>query len=145
MPFGEKVLARPTVEQNESQIRIVETAECVFRAREVRRMEHQDRWDKEATNNVIGVPWRIADGHCIVDRPATQIDPCRLRELECRGRESTGLTAKPSEPLQDAWVAVRSDLESEPKLTQTWAASESRNVSKHLQKDLSAWIEEERF
>ena len=37
---------------------------CVQSAREeeVRRMEHQDRWDKEAINNVIGVPWRIADG-----------------------------------------------------------------------------------
>ena len=40
------------------------TAEGVFRAREVRRIEHQDRWNKEAINNVIGVPWRIADGKC---------------------------------------------------------------------------------
>ena len=47
----------------------------VLRAREVSRIEHQDRWDKEANNNVIGVPWRIADGKWIVDRPATQIDP----------------------------------------------------------------------
>ena len=60
-----------TVEQNESQMQVrsvagsavcfVETAEGVFRAREVRRIEHQDRWDKEAINNVIGVSWRIAD------------------------------------------------------------------------------------
>ena len=65
-----------TVEQNESQIQVrsvagsernssavcfVETVEGVFTAREVRRTEHQDRWDKEAINNVIGVSWRIAD------------------------------------------------------------------------------------
>ena len=40
---------------------------------------------------------------------------CRLRELECRERESPGQISKPSEPLQDAWVAMRSDLESEVK------------------------------
>ena len=31
----------------------VVTAEGVLRAREVRRIEHQNRWDKEAINNVI--------------------------------------------------------------------------------------------
>ena len=33
----------------------VETAEGVFSASEVRRTEHQNRWDKEAINNVRGV------------------------------------------------------------------------------------------
>ena len=47
--------------RNNSAKCFVETAEAVFRAREVRRIEHQDRWDKEAINNVIGVPWRSAD------------------------------------------------------------------------------------
>ena len=51
------------------------TAEGVFRARELRRIEHQDRWDKEAINNVIAVPLRIADGKWTMDRPAAQIDP----------------------------------------------------------------------
>ena len=60
--------------RNHSAECFVETAEGVFRAREVRRMEHQNRWDKEAINNVVGVPWRIADGKWTVDRPATQID-----------------------------------------------------------------------
>ena len=83
---GETTFFR-TVEQNESQIQVRSVAgsekqqcrvlrgdgrRCVFRAREVSRIEHQDRWDKEAINNVIGVPWRIADGKWIVDRPATQ-------------------------------------------------------------------------
>ena len=74
VPFGEKVLARPLSSEplNSS---FVGTAEGVFRAREVTRMEHQDRWDKEAINNVIGVPWRDADGKWTVDRPVTQIDP----------------------------------------------------------------------
>ena len=50
------------------------TAEGVFRAREVRRLEQQDKWDKEAINNVIGVPWRVADGKWTVDRPVTRMD-----------------------------------------------------------------------
>ena len=37
------------------------TADGVFRARKVRRLEPQMRWDKEAVNNVIGVPWRMND------------------------------------------------------------------------------------
>ena len=48
--------------RNNSAECFVVTAEGVFRAREVRRIEHQDRWDKDAINNVIGVPSRIADG-----------------------------------------------------------------------------------
>ena len=43
----------------------------MFRAREVRKIEHQE----EAINNVIGVPWRSADGKRTVDRLVTQIDP----------------------------------------------------------------------
>ena len=92
-PFGEKVLARPIsseplnrmnprykfgvwlgVRDNGAEC-FVATAEGVFRAREVRRADHQDWWEKEAINNVIGVPWRIADGKRTVDSPATQIDP----------------------------------------------------------------------
>ena len=42
-------------------------------AREVRRVEQQDRWDKEAINKVIGVPWRNVDGKWTVDRPVAQI------------------------------------------------------------------------
>ena len=90
VPIREKVLARPIsleplnrmnprykfgvwlgVRRNSAEC-FVETAEGVFRAREVRRLEQQDRWDKEATNNVIGVPWRTVDGKWTVDRPVTQ-------------------------------------------------------------------------
>ena len=60
--------------RNNSAECFVETAEGVFRAREVRRIEHQGRWDKEAMNNVIGVSWRNADGKWTVDRQVTQID-----------------------------------------------------------------------
>ena len=48
--------------RNNSAECFVETAEGVFRAREVRRKKQQDGWDKGAINNVIGVPWRIVDG-----------------------------------------------------------------------------------
>ena len=54
----------------------VYSAECfignatgVFRAREIWRLEPQDRWDTEAVNSVIGVPWRMTDGKWTVDRP----------------------------------------------------------------------------
>ena len=51
------------------------TAEGVFRACEVRRIEQHDKWDKDAINNGIGVPWKLVDGKRTVDRPATPIDP----------------------------------------------------------------------
>ena len=53
----------------------VGTAEGVFRARELRRLEQQNRWDNAAINNVIGVPWRIVDGKWTVDKKTIQIDP----------------------------------------------------------------------
>ena len=93
VPFGEKVLARPIslellnrmnprykfrvwlgARSNSAEC-FVETAEGVFRAREVRRLEQQDRWDREAINNVIGVPWRTVEGKWTVDRPVTQVNP----------------------------------------------------------------------
>ena len=77
-------------------------------------------WDREASNIVIGVPWRLVDGKWTVDRPTIQID-----QLPPPRQES-----KPSEPLQNAQVAMRSDLESEHKPTLTPAASGLRNVSK---------------
>ena len=153
VPFGEEVLARRMSSEplnrmnprykfgvwlrvrNNSAECFVETAEGGFRAREIRRIERQNRWDKEAINNVIGVPWRLADGKWTVDRPVTQIDP---------------LPPPPPVPFEGARVQreritrtdieafyMRSDLESEHKLTQIPATSESRNVS-------SVWIEEAR-
>ena len=58
--------------RNNSAECFAETAEGVFRAREVRRIQHQDRWDKEAINNVIGVLRRIVDGKWTVDRAVTR-------------------------------------------------------------------------
>ena len=113
------------------------TAEGVFRAQEVRRIEQQDRWDKEAINSVIGVPWRIVDGKWTVDRPVTQIDLLPRPPVPIEGARVQ--RERITRTLQAAWVAMRSDLESEHKLTLTPAASESTNVSKELQKDLSAW------
>ena len=92
----------------------------LYRARDVRMIEHQDRWDKEAVNNVIRVPWLMASG-LWTDRQHRLIRChhhwCRWRELECRGRESPGQKSKPSVPLQDAHVAMRSNLESEHKVS----------------------------
>ena len=167
VPFGETVLARPIFSEplnrmnprhklgvwvrNNSAECFVGTAGGVFRAREVRRIEHQDRWDKEAINNLIGVPWRLVDGTWTVGRLVTQIDalppppvPSVGARVQGERITRTDIELRPSVPLQDAWIAMRSDLESEHKLTLTPAALESRTVSKKLQKDLSAWIDEER-
>ena len=74
VPFGEKVLARKITTdpmnrmnprnqcgiwlgmQNNSAECFIGNVDGVFRAREIRRLEPQDRSDAEAINNVIGVP-----------------------------------------------------------------------------------------
>ena len=53
-------------------------AERAFRARDVRRLEPQKRWDKEAINNNISVvPWRLVDGKWSVDKqvPEAKVEP----------------------------------------------------------------------
>ena len=164
MPFGEKVLTRPISSEplnrmnprykfgawlgvrNNSAECFAATAEGVFRAREVSRIEHQDRWDKEAINNVIGVPWRIVDGNWIVDRPATHIDPLPPPPVPFEGArvQRREQTLRASVPLQDARVAMRSNLDSKRKLTQTFDEPGLRNVSKQLQKEQNVQIEEAR-
>ena len=49
----------------------VEKAEGVCRAR-VKRIEQQDRWDKETINNVVGVHGRLVDGKWTLERPTIQ-------------------------------------------------------------------------
>ena len=100
----------------------------MFRAREVRRVEHQDRWDKEAINNVIEATWRIVEGNSTVDRPMTQIDPL----------------PPPPVPLEGARVQreiiTRTDIEASP----TLAVPGLRSASKQLLKVQSVQIEEVR-
>ena len=57
----------------------------MFRAREIRRLEPQDRWDTEAINIVIGIPWRVTDGRWTVDRPEARIDPIPIPPLPFEG------------------------------------------------------------
>ena len=57
----------------------------VFRAREILRLESQDRWDTEAFNSVIGVPWRKTDGRWTVDRPQVRVDPIPIPPLPFEG------------------------------------------------------------
>ena len=47
----------------------------MFRAREIGRLEPQDRWDTTAINSIIGVPWRMTDGKWTVNRPEVRVDP----------------------------------------------------------------------
>ena len=56
-----------------------------FKAREVRKLEPQSRWDKEAVNNVIGVPWRMTDSRWTGDTPETREDPIPVPPLPFEG------------------------------------------------------------
>ena len=103
VPFGEKVLARKITTdpmhrmnprcqcgiwlgmRNNSAECFIRNAESVFRAREIGRLEPQDRWDTEAINNVIGVPWRKTNGRWTVDRPEAQVDPIPIPPLPFEG------------------------------------------------------------
>ena len=125
VPFGEKVLARQVTTgprnrmnpryqygvwlgmRNNSAECFIGNADGVFRAREIRRLEPQDRWDTRAIHSVIGVPWRMTDGRWTVDRPEVRVDPIPipplpLREHAFRGRESPSRTLTSSEPRLDA-------------------------------------------
>ena len=57
----------------------------MFRAREIGRLEPQDRWDAESINDVIGVPWRMTDGRWTVDRPEARNDPIPIPPLLFEG------------------------------------------------------------
>ena len=50
-------------------------AEGVFRARAVRRLEQNDRWDKEMIEGQVRVPWGRTDGRWAVVRIEVRVDP----------------------------------------------------------------------
>ena len=103
VPFGEKVLVTrvstdPTNRRNprhkfgiwlgvrnNSAESFIGNADGVFKAREVRRLEPQSRWDKDAMNNVIGLPWTMTDGKWTVDRPEVGEDPISISPLPFEG------------------------------------------------------------
>ena len=132
--------------RNNSAECFVGNASGVFRAREIRRLEPQDRWDTEAMNRVIEVPWKMTDGRCAVDRPEVRVDPfrsirCLSREHELRGKESPRETSTSSEPRLDVQAALQSRT-IEHRHTQSVAGSESKNVSEPLRMEQKGWIEE---
>ena len=71
--------------RNNSAECFIGNAEGVFRAREIRRLEPRDRCDREAINNMIGVPWRMTDGRWTVDRPEIQVDPIPMPSVPFDG------------------------------------------------------------
>ena len=112
-------------------------ADGVFRAREIWRLEPRDRWDTEAMNNVIGVPWSMTDGRWTVDRPEAKVDPIPIPPLkfevhEYRGRESPSKISTSSEPRLDAQAAMQSGTTKEHKHTQIVAEYESMSDSEPL-------------
>ena len=165
--FGEKMLARQitTDSRNRMNPRYQygvwlgmrnNRAECftgntdgVFRARAIRRLEPQDRWDTEAVNSVIGVPWSMTDGKWTVDRPEVRVDPIPNPPLpsegaRIRGRESPSKTLMSSEPRLDAQVAMQSKTTKEHKHIQIAAEREAKNASEPLRMEQKGWIEEMR-
>ena len=100
----------------------------------VRRLEPQGRWDKEATKNVIGEPWRVTNGRWTVDRPEIEVDPIPIPPLPVEGariqrKESPSKTLTNSEPLLDAQVATQSKATDGCKPIQIVAECELKNVT----------------
>ena len=103
VPFDDKVLAKQITTgpmnrmnpryqygiwfgmRNNSTECFIGNADGAVRAREIRRLEPQSRWDKEAVNNVIGVPWRMTDGRWTVDTPKIRVDPIPIPPLPFEG------------------------------------------------------------
>ena len=71
--------------RNNSAECFIGNADGVFRAREIRRLEPQDRWDGEAINSMIGAPWRMTDGKWKADRPEVRVDPIPIPPLPFEG------------------------------------------------------------
>ena len=71
--------------RNNSAECFIGNADGVFRAREIRRLEPQDRWDTRAIHSVIGVPWRMTDGRWTVDRPEVRVDRIPIPPLPFGG------------------------------------------------------------
>ena len=153
--FGEKVLVRQVTKEprnrmnpryeygiwlgmrNNSAECFIGNADGVFRAREIRRLEPQDRWDTRAIHSVIGVPWRMTDGRWTVERPEVQVDPIPIPPLPFNGarvqRERiTKQTLTSSEPRLDAQVAMQSRTTREDRHTEIDAGSELKNASEIL-------------
>ena len=76
---------------------IVKSEDLNFRA---------DGTKKPSTIKIIGVPWRMTDGRCTVDRPEIRVDPIPIPPLPLEGtriqRERPSKTSTNSEPLLDA-------------------------------------------
>ena len=89
--FGEKVLdPRHTFGiwsgmRNNSAVCFIGNAVGVFRAREIRRLEPQSRWDREAVKHVVGVPWRMTDSRWTVDRPENRVNSIPIPPKPCEG------------------------------------------------------------
>ena len=118
--------------RNNSAECFIGNADGVFRAKEIRRLEPQDR--------------RMTDGKWTVDRPEVRVVPsqslrCHLREHESRGRESPRKTSMSSEPRSDAKAAMPSKKTKERRLTQIAADCESKNASGTLHMERKDWIE----
>ena len=69
--------------RNNSAECFIGNADGVFRALKFGDWNLQDRWDTEAINSVIGVPWRT-DGKWTVDRPV-RVDPIPIPPLPFEG------------------------------------------------------------
>ena len=67
--------------RNNSAECLIGDAEGVFRAGEAKRLEPQNRRNKESTKSVVGVPRRTTDGRLTVDRPTIQVDTVPIPPL----------------------------------------------------------------
>ena len=132
--------------RNNSAECFIGNADGVFRGREIRRLEPQDRWDTEAINNVIGVPWRMTYWRWTVDRPEAQVDPIPSPPLPFEGArvQRERITKK---DINEFGATIgcpgcNAGTSKEQKHTQIVAECELRSDSEPLRMGQRDWTEE---
>ena len=160
VPFGEKVLARQITTdpmnrmnpryqygvrlgmRNNSAEGLIANADGVFRAREIWRLEHQDRWDTDAINSVIGVPWRMTDRRWTVDRPEVRVDPIPIPPLPFGGTNPEGENhqARHRRVRSHDWMPRLQCDQGQKKSTSTLRSQQKAN--RRASQNHSAWSRE---
>ena len=145
VPFGEKGLAKQISKDPMNRMNprykfgiwlgtpcFIGNVDGVFRAREIKRLELQSRWDKEAVNNAIGALWRMTDGRWRVDRPEIRVDPFLIPPLPFEGTRSR------------CWMPRLQRNQRQQKGASQFRSLQS-DVSESLPTEQNDWIEGKRF
>ena len=105
------------------------TADGALRARDIRRLEPQSRWDKRSHQQCNWSTFEKDRRQMDNGQTRSQFTHRHLQEHEFRGKEPLSKTSTNSEPVFDAPVATQSKTTSGRKPIQICAECEMKNVS----------------